>query len=281
MTQAPPRKLAEHAPALPPLADIDLLPPIRELAALADLPFPAIDIWTCNYHDIVDPGLIAEFHALLTEEERARHDRLVFERHRLQFLATRALCRWALSQYAPVPPEAWRFSIDAHGKPSVAAPAAWAGLRFNLSNTDGLVACAVGADVESLGVDVEKIDRKTEILELAEHSFAASEARILRALPAARQRERFFSYWTLKESYIKARGLGLKIPLRQFAFDLDEPGSVAIRFGAGIMDDPRAWSFALLRAGPEHLLAVGAKTSEATPPRLRASLCLPLRGAVE
>jgi hypothetical protein len=36
----------------------------------------------------------------------------------------------------------------------------------------------------------------------------------------------------------------------------------------------------LLRAGPEHLLAVGAKTDTSSPPILSASYCVPLRGEI-
>jgi 4'-phosphopantetheinyl transferase len=40
-------------------------------------------------------------------------------------------------------------------------------------------------------------------------------------LPESPQRQRFFELWTLKESDVKSRGMGLSIPLNKFPFDLD------------------------------------------------------------
>src|SRR5579872_4112529 len=56
--------------------------------------------------------------ARLSVDERARHDRLRFDRDRRDFAAAHALLRETLSEVASVPPEAWRFDTDAHGKPN-------------------------------------------------------------------------------------------------------------------------------------------------------------------
>ena len=67
-----------------------------------------VDLWCFFYGESEEPALIDSYFALMTEEERARHDRFYFERDRRLFLATRALVRGVLSQYASVPPAAWR-----------------------------------------------------------------------------------------------------------------------------------------------------------------------------
>ena len=71
---------------------------------------------------------------------------------RLIFLATRVLVRQVLSRYESVAPDAWTFVANAHGRPEIAGPKSE--LRFNLSNTPGLVVCAVTREVD-VGVDVE------------------------------------------------------------------------------------------------------------------------------
>jgi phosphopantetheinyl transferase len=63
----------------------------------------------------------------------------------------------------------------------------------------------------------------------------------LRALPAQRQRLRFFEYWTFKESYIKARGTGLSIPLDQFWFHLPDDRDVVLGCGSGEAGNEARW----------------------------------------
>ena len=152
-------------------------------------------------------------------------------------------------------PDAWRFSVGAHGRPAIEGPAGAPALHFNLSHTRGLVACAVGRE-PLLGVDVEAIDRTAASTRIAERFFAPSEVDALRRLPPEEQRERFFRFWTLKESYIKATGLGLSVPLDQFWFALTPSEPVAIEFGARITDDGSRWRFAERQPTPRHRLAV-------------------------
>ncbi len=133
-----------------------------------------------------------------------------------------------LSRYADVAPRDWPFRIDEHGRPELAArPAGTPDLRFNVSHTNGLVACAVTVGRE-VGVDVEHTGRRL-VHDVAERFFSPREVADLRACPAADQPVVFFDYWTLKESYIKARGLGLALPLRQFSFLLRRVQSRASR----------------------------------------------------
>jgi 4'-phosphopantetheinyl transferase len=191
---------------------------------------------------------------------------------RATHLLARALVRTTLSRYASVPPESWRFEVGAHGKPEiVGAP----GLRFNLSHTDGVVACAVAADVD-VGVDVEDSQRRSSYLQVARRFFAAAEVDALERLPEVEQRQRFFEIWTLKEAYIKARGLGLPLPLRRFAFDRSDPASIAVAFDAELGESPEDWQLALARPTERHVLALALARGEAADRRVRSFRSVPL-----
>jgi 4'-phosphopantetheinyl transferase len=219
---------------------------------------------------LADPGAFSEAallrHAYLTDEERARGERYVFPEDRRAYLLTRALARAALSHAAPgVEPREWTFAVGSHGKPSISGPRALP-LEFNLSNTRTLVACLV-ATGGPVGVDVEDESRELAPDELADRFFSPSEASGLRALPPEARHARFLELWTLKESYIKARGLGLSIPLEQFSFVLDSP-PIRIELAPRLEDDPARWQFALLRPTARHVLAATLSRTTAGERRL-------------
>jgi 4'-phosphopantetheinyl transferase len=115
--------------------------------------------------------------------------------------------------------------------------------------------CAV-ACARDVGVDVEAWDRPRKVVALADRFFSASEAAAVRALPAGLRESLFVRLWTLKEAYVKARGLGLPVALRDASFMIDGAGAIEARFGGGIADDAGAWQFALLAPTVGHCVAV-------------------------
>jgi 4'-phosphopantetheinyl transferase len=216
------------------------------------LPPDEVHLWYVHAGQPADPAVLAFCRSLLAPGERARHDRFAFDKDRLQYLLGRALVRTTLSRYAAVAPAAWRFAADAHGKPLVQAPQP--PLRFNLSHTDGLVACVVAGALD-VGVDVENVGRRCDVLGLARSCLAPDEFAHLERLPADCRPDAFFDFWTLKEAYVKARGLGLALPLKDFAFELRDGGQARVRFAVD-EDDPARWQFVRLRPTNSHRLAV-------------------------
>jgi 4'-phosphopantetheinyl transferase len=235
-----------------------------------------VDLWYYFHEQIDDAALLAAQEALMTLDEHARYRSYHFEHDRRMFVATRALVRTVLSRYAAVAPSEWRFLPGKYGKPRVAHPDVAPPIYFNLANTLGLVVCALSVAHESIGVDVERIDRKTEILDLADRYFSHSEVRALRALPSSERLRRFVAIWTLKESYIKARGLGLSLPLNLFSFFVDK-GDIGVTFDEKLKGDATHWRFALLDYLPDHTIAVAAETGGA-PLSLRTAHIVPLLG---
>jgi 4'-phosphopantetheinyl transferase len=232
-----------------------------------------VDLWY-YFYDGVETELLAAHEALLTSSERDRHESFHFERDRRLFLATRALVRTVLSNYTAVSPADWRFASGEFGKPRISAPAIEPAIHFNLANTPGLVVCAVSIAHEPIGIDAERIDREVAAVELADRYFSLSEASRLRAMPTSQQPGLFFAYWTLKESYIKARSLDLTLPLGQFSFRVDD--EIGVEFAAGFADDASSWRFALLDAPPQHIIAISVKTGGVAL-SLRATRVVPLR----
>jgi 4'-phosphopantetheinyl transferase len=232
-----------------------------------------VHLWAVELERVDAPRLLEAYQRLLNAEERERHGRFRFERHRHQFLVSHALVRTTLSRYAPVPPEAWAFVTNSYGRPEVAA--GLPGLRFNLSHTDGMAVCAVAPGLD-VGVDVEDAERRGQTVEIADSFFAPAEVTALRALPVERQRERFFTYWTLKEAYIKARGMGLSLPLDQFAFHLEPGRPPRISFDPRLVDEPEAWQFVQVRMSARHPVALAVRRARGLPLRVRCQRTIPL-----
>jgi 4'-phosphopantetheinyl transferase len=213
------------------------------------------DLWYVRPQTVADPGRLGVYERWLTDDERARWKRFRRDEWRHEFLVTRALVRTVLSQYTGVPPDRWRFTVNRHGRPEISEPHGIPPLRFNLSHTQGLIACLVALERE-VGVDVEHTGRGGRLLAIAERYFAPAEREALRELPEAERRERFFEYWTLKESFIKAVGVGVSFGLSRFAFELDP---IRIAFAEGVADDPGSWQFTLRRLGADHVVATSIR----------------------
>lgn len=234
---------------------------------------PEADLQTLAAHQVhlwhafipqQDDVLNARQLGLLTAPERARLQRFHFAKDQHRYLITRALVRTVLSRYAPIAPADWAFEPGPHGRPHITNPHPLAQeLRFNLSHSDGLVVLAVTAGRE-VGVDTESTARSAP-LEVADRYFSGFEATALRALPASAQAHRFWELWTFKESYIKARGMGLSLPLDQFSFDLGTEARAGITFDTGIHDYPARWRFWQLRPDAEHLVALCLESTPAEP----------------
>ncbi len=219
---------------------------------------------------------LEEYRRLLTDEERLQERRFHFERDQVRYLITRALVRTVLSRYSAYEPGYWRFARNEYGRPAlVNGDRFMSAVSFNVSHTNELIILGISHN-HAVGVDVENIHRKTTTLEIADRSFSHEEAAALRALPAHAQSERFFHYWTLKESYIKARGKGLSIPLEQFSFDFPDAHSVTVSFRTSLEDFPAGCRFWLLQPSPEHVAAVCVERSESACQQLVMRKTVPL-----
>ena len=219
-----------------------------------------VHLWYVMPERISDETQLAAFRDLLSDSERARNARYVFAQGRHDDLIARALVRTSLSRYHPtVDPRAWQFEAGPFGRPEIVGPPCTPGLSFNLSHTSGLIVCLVAVERE-IGVDVEDTSRiSLSEIDIADRYFSPSEVAELRSLPAEAQSDRFFDYWTLKEAYIKARGLGLQLPLDQFSLRLDDGRPIRISFGPEIADDPASWQLELRSLTPRHRLAMAIR----------------------
>ena len=172
--------------------------------------------------------------------------------------AGRLLARLALSHCCQVQPQDWRLGRDARGKPFIVAPTAHRAIGISMSHTDGLVACLLSGH-GTAAVDVERIRPWDDLPFLAPQILSTSEQCSLAGLDGEAWLRRFFEYWTLKEAYAKALGVGLACDLSSVSFDLAPGCDVTARFADGVNDVASDWIFRRLPLGPEWTGAVAVK----------------------
>ncbi len=199
----------------------------------------------------------------LSDEERGRLGRFVFERDRHVFLLSHAMLRDVLHRYLGEPRAAWRFVTTAGGKPVIEFPKLSRRVTFNLSHSQGVALCGVAIDRE-IGVDVEDMERPVEFVELANRYFVSSEAADVLQRTGGEQRRRFFEYWTLKEAILKGEGAGIASGLSGFAIQFGSDGVVDATARVG-----DRWDLHLVTLRDRYAMAVALeRRSERTRPRI-------------
>lgn len=152
-----------------------------------------VHIWQVNL------DAIAVSEDWLSSDERSRADRFRFDHHRQRFIAGRGFLRSLLARYLHTNPETLEFQYASHGKPFLKDSA----IQFNLAHSEHLALYAVTRD-RAVGIDIERRRTIDQLEKLVERFFRPSEARTIQAEP-----ELFFQYWTCKEAFLKATGIGL------------------------------------------------------------------------
>lgn len=149
--------------------------------------------------------------AILDDEERERAARLRQPDDRKHFVAAHVLARVLIGNYLGCAPEALRMGKSEKGKPFILRAGGMPDLRFNVSRSGEYAAFALSLARE-IGMDVEEIAARSGLNMLIERALSENERAGLRALPLEERERAFFRYWSRKEAYLKARGLGLSVP---------------------------------------------------------------------
>ncbi|MEY3000575.1 MAG: hypothetical protein RL648_789 [Verrucomicrobiota bacterium] len=152
---------------------------------------------------------------LLSPAEQAALGRFSREADRMRHALGRALARVLLGGRCNELPSQVPLTVDAHGKPVVEGGT----VSFSIAHGADAVVVAC-APVGAVGIDVEAVDRPVQALRLARHFFHAEEVGFIEG-GEERMEARFLKIWTAKEAYLKAIGLGLRLPLRSFAIAVD------------------------------------------------------------
>lgn len=205
-----------------------------DLTTIADADFDAgatsslaeneVCLWSIHLDKIAQAE--PRWRTLLSKEELTRADRFHFIQDRQTFTATRALLRIILASYIGCEPAVVTIGYSEKGKPLLGPKHQGTGLQFSVSHS-GARALLAFAKLREVGVDVELIRNNLDCKSLSRRYFSPAEQTALAALQGSDLCKGFFRCWTRKEAYVKARGMGLALPLHDFDVSIN-PGEQRI-----------------------------------------------------
>ncbi|MEG0829781.1 MAG: 4'-phosphopantetheinyl transferase superfamily protein [Anaerovoracaceae bacterium] len=135
-------------------------------------------------------------------------------------------------------------SYNSYGKPIL--DMASKKRHFNLSHSGNYVVLAINS--QPIGVDVQKHE-DGDYIAMSKISFHTAEQKYLSS--CENLQEAFYTFWTLKESYMKAVGMGFSLPPTSFIIDLTNKGPK--------LRVPNKYSLTLVPFHPKYTLAVCTK----------------------
>lgn len=155
---------------------------------------------------------------ILNNAEKERADRFYFSQHQRRFATARTSLRIILARYLNTSPEGLEFTYNKQGKPEIMNSAK---LQFNLSHSGDLALLAVGKGFP-MGVDIEQYSARS-YEGIAKSLFSEQELEEFIKVPHALKPTIFFHIWSQKEAFIKACGLGLSYPTKEFSVPTSMP----------------------------------------------------------
>lgn len=219
------------------------------------LPFNEVHLWLVTISSM--KAKIETLWCLLSDDEVDRAKRFHFENDRKRFVVARGMLRTLLSHYCWCGPDEHRFRYSQYGKPYLVdndRP------RFSVSYSNDKILYGFTQSRE-IGVDIEHIKPFENACEIVEKFFSDDEKIQFRGLPNHMKNRAFYNCWTRKESYVKALGKGLSLPLDEFSVSLipNEPACL-LQTKHNILEKNR-WTLKELEVGEKYVAAVTAEGS--------------------
>jgi len=204
-----------------------------------------IHVWEIN----LCPSRDGDAHLIdfLSNAERERAKRFVFEYDRIAYIRSHATMRCLIANYLGRAADEVRFGKGEFGKPYIVDGK---GLVFNLSHSSGLALLAIARD-RDVGIDIERMREGGSILEIADKFFSTEESADIHSRSGADQLKAFYKCWTRKEAYIKALGRGLSLPLNSFSVPIRGLESVT-----AVIWEGRKWYFLDVRVEAPYLASL-------------------------
>ncbi|MDO4834260.1 MAG: 4'-phosphopantetheinyl transferase superfamily protein [Bacillota bacterium] len=191
----------------------------------------AVTVYIADISSLLEPEEYSRVKSLVPEARRAKADAVKFAVGRARSLGAGLVLHEACRRSGLEGADE-HMCYGEHGKPDFdqhrLRSTGLGEMHFSLSHSGHRVMC--GISQVQIGCDVEIVKKRD--MKIAGRFFAEAEYADIMAQNDDRIRlERFFRYWTIKESFIKCDGRGLSMPLSSFRIVMDEDGSIELDTG--------------------------------------------------
>ncbi|HCY61255.1 MAG TPA: hypothetical protein DHV59_00125 [Oxalobacteraceae bacterium] len=162
---------------------------------------PSVTLWLLDGRVIQKPELTQLEHQL-SPPQAQRFARFRRPERQRQYLLGRTLLRHAIGHATGMAPAAVGTVELPGAAPLLVLPESLPCPAFSLSHSCHWIACATSAGTR-LGIDIEVIDERRDVLALAEAAFDADEYAFIRSQSDAARVPAFYRLWTMKEALFK------------------------------------------------------------------------------
>ena len=177
-----------------------------------------VNVYAADIENLLDPKEHPQMMEGLSDTRKDKILRQKTARGRIQSLGAGLLLKTVLEKYKISEEQVW---VDDKGKPQADD------IHFNLSHTNGMVICAVGS--KPVGCDIEY--RKDVPDSIAKRYFSDNENSYLERFEGVSYQREIFRIWTMRESYTKMTGEGLRVPFARYETRVEGAGFVVYRDG--------------------------------------------------
>jgi 4'-phosphopantetheinyl transferase len=178
-----------------------------------------LEICAVKIPKTMNTGLFESLLREVDEERKIKISKFVYKEDAYRTLIGDVLIRSMICEKLKVNNKQLSFYTNEYGKPFINNTI---NIHFNVSHAAEWVLCAISN--AEIGIDIELIQPID--LDIAKYYFSDIEYMDLLKKRDAEKIPYFFDLWTLKESYIKARGMGLSIPLKDFCIRIANEGII-------------------------------------------------------
>jgi len=158
---------------------------------------------------IIDLRTLNPDSVIICDERKNRVKKLNMQHSRIEAIGAEAVMNMAVRHFYPDAPLPLQYCRNSRGKPYLVD---YPELFINVSHSGDYAVCAV-SDTE-VGIDIQKL--RNANFRIAQRYFTKTECEYI-----GNDELKFFECWSKKESYVKATGTGITVPLNSFSV-LDE-----------------------------------------------------------